>query len=115
MSVIFERMKQVPGAMKHFVADRLSSVDLIDPEEVQAGEGALVQVGSKKVAVYRDQDGGLHALSPVCRHMKCIVDWNPVEKTWDCPCHGSRYDPYGHVINGPAKSGLLREDLDELG
>jgi Rieske Fe-S protein len=112
MSVIFERIKQSPGAMKHFVADRVSKADVSDPEAVRVGEGAVVQVGSRKVAVYRDEAGKLHAMSPVCRHMKCIVDWNPAEKTWDCPCHGSRYDALGHVINGPAKKDLNREDLD---
>jgi Rieske Fe-S protein len=113
MSPIFDRMKQAPGAMKHFVGDRISKADTTDPEDVPVGEGALVQVGSRKVAVYRDEEGKLHALSPVCTHMRCVVDWNPAEKTWDCPCHGSRYDPYGHVINGPAKKGLGREDLEK--
>lgn len=112
MSSIFERMKQVPGAMKHLVADRVSKADITDPEAISVGEGALVQVGSRKVAVYRDDEGMLHALSSVCTHMKCIVDWNPAEKTWDCPCHGSRYDALGHVISGPAKKDLNGEDLD---
>ncbi len=112
MSIIFERMKQAPGAMKHLVADRFSKADLTDPETISVGEGALVQDGSKKVAVYRDDGGRLHALSPICTHMKCIVDWNPAEKTWDCPCHGSRYDALGHVISGPAKKDLNGEDLD---
>jgi Rieske Fe-S protein len=112
MTPFFDRMKQAPGAMKHLVVDRVSKANTMDPEDVPDGEGALVQVGSRKVAVYRDEKGELHALSPVCPHMKCIVDWNQAEKTWDCPCHGSRYDPYGHVVNGPAKKGLGRESLD---
>lgn len=115
MSTLMDRMKQAPGAMKHLVTDRLSKAEVTDPEEVQRGEGALVQVGSRKVAVYRDPDGKLHALSPVCTHMRCIVDWNPADKTWDCPCHGSRFDPLGHVISGPAKKGLGREDLESPG
>jgi Rieske Fe-S protein len=112
MSPVFERMKQAPGAMVHFVADRISKADTLDTEGLASGEGALVQMDGKKLAVYRDEDGKLHAMSPVCRHMKCIVDWNAAEKTWDCPCHGSRYDAMGHVIQGPAKKNLVHESID---
>jgi Rieske Fe-S protein len=63
--------------------------------------------GFKKFAVYRDDDGALHIRSAVCPHLYCIVDWNSVEETWDCPCHGSRFDRYGKVINGPAAADLV--------
>jgi Rieske Fe-S protein len=56
--------------------------------------------------VYRDADGQLHELSAVCPHLGCIVHWNAVEKTWDCPCHGSRFAAQGRVINGPANRDL---------
>jgi Rieske Fe-S protein len=56
--------------------------------------------------VYRDDAGGLHERSAACTHLGCIVHWNPSEKTWDCPCHGSRYDRMGKVINGPANKDL---------
>ncbi len=114
MSLILERLKQAPGAMVHLVADRISKADTTDAMGVSKGDGALVQVNGRKLAVYRDEEGNLHAMSPVCRHMKCIVDWNAAEKTWDCPCHGSRYDPLGHVIHGPAKKNLIHEALDDL-
>ena len=61
---------------------------------------------SSDLAVYRDERGGIHQLSAVCTHLYCIVHWNGTEKTWDCPCHGSRFDPYGKVVNGPAIVGL---------
>ena len=62
--------------------------------------------GSTKVAVYRDEKGDVHEMSAVCPHLGCIVHWNAAEKTWDCPCHGSRFDKLGKVINGPANVDL---------
>ena len=62
--------------------------------------------GMTKVAAYRDEGGRVHECSAVCPHLGCIVDWNPVEKTWDCPCHGSRFEARGKVINGPSNTGL---------
>jgi Rieske Fe-S protein len=56
--------------------------------------------------VYRDEDGAVHAVSPVCTHMGCTVTWNTAELTWDCPCHGSRFEATGEVIAGPAETGL---------
>ena len=104
---------QGAGAIKIFIKGRLSKSSITDPGEVPAGKGAIVQMGYKKVAVYKDEDGKIHPRSPVCTHMQCIVEWNDAEKTWDCPCHGSRYDPYGHVIEGPAKKGLAEVELEE--
>jgi glycine/D-amino acid oxidase-like deaminating enzyme/nitrite reductase/ring-hydroxylating ferredoxin subunit len=75
-------------------------------KEVAPGTGAIIRRGLKKVAVYCDERGTPHELSAICKHLGCIVDWNPVESTWDCPCHGSRYDKFGRVINGPANSDL---------
>ena len=75
-------------------------------QEIQPGSGAIVRDGLKKLAVYRDDGGQVHKLSPKCTHMGCIVSWNAVEKTWDCPCHGARYDARGHVIMGPAIADL---------
>jgi glycine/D-amino acid oxidase-like deaminating enzyme/nitrite reductase/ring-hydroxylating ferredoxin subunit len=80
--------------------------DVASTEEIPAGEGAVVRRGLHKVAAYRHASGALTQLSAVCPHLGCIVEWNSTEKTWDCPCHGSRYAPDGHVINGPAKTGL---------
>jgi glycine/D-amino acid oxidase-like deaminating enzyme/nitrite reductase/ring-hydroxylating ferredoxin subunit len=79
-------------------------------DEVPRGEGRVMRVGAKKVAVYRDPEGRVHEKSAVCTHLKCIVEWNGAEKTWDCPCHGSRFAPTGEVLNGPAIMPL--EDAD---
>lgn len=71
-------------------------------EQIPPGTGALVRRGAKLLAVYRDDRGTCHALSAVCTHMGGIVAWNAAEKSWDCPCHGSRFDVRGRVLNGPA-------------
>jgi glycine/D-amino acid oxidase-like deaminating enzyme/nitrite reductase/ring-hydroxylating ferredoxin subunit len=69
---------------------------------VKPGGGAVMRRGLTKVALHRDEEGNLHTLSAVCPHLGCFVHWNGVEKTWDCPCHGSRFDVEGNVLNGPA-------------
>jgi nucleotide-binding universal stress UspA family protein len=79
--------------------------------EIGKGEGGIVATGDHKVAVYRDQKGVVHAVSAKCTHMGCTVKWNPSQKTWDCPCHGSRFSPFGQVVNGPAAKPLEPTDL----
>jgi len=79
--------------------------------EVKAGEGAVLRDGVKKIATYRDENGNLHAFSAICPHLGCIVRWDSCEKTWDCPCHGSRFDALGRVLNGPAISNLQRAEI----
>jgi Rieske Fe-S protein len=86
--------------------DYLTSGDVENVEQIQPNAGALVRRGLNKVAVYRDSSGTLHERSAVCTHLGCIVAWNSEEKSWDCPCHGSRFDPYGRVIDGPANVDL---------
>jgi Rieske Fe-S protein len=78
--------------------------------EVAPGEGELVDVDGDKMAVYRDESGRLYILSPVCMHLKCIVHWNRAERSWDCPCHGSRFCYDGKVIEGPALEPLQPYD-----
>ena len=70
------------------------------------GMGAVVQRGLKKVACYRDESGELIELSAVCPHLGCIVRWNSAERSWDCPCHGSRFDCRGRVLHGPSTQDL---------
>ena len=93
-------------------ADWVTPGEVSSPDEIAPGTGAVMRDGAKKFAVYRDDDGSLHTRSAVCPHLFCIVDWNSVEKTWDCPCHGSRFDRYGKVINGPASSDLSEPGAD---
>ena len=77
-------------------------------KEIPNGGGAVLRQGLTKVAVHRDEEGTLHQCSAVCPHLQCIVQWNAAETTWDCPCHGSRFDKQGHVITGPANQDLAR-------
>jgi Rieske Fe-S protein len=87
-------------------ADWLTSGDVSSATEIPHDDGAVLRRGVTKIAVYRDAKGNLHERSAVCPHLGCIVHWNRVDRTWDCPCHGSRFDRFGAVINGPANQGL---------
>lgn len=86
--------------------DYVTPGDVDSVEGIARGEGAIIRRGLEKVAVYVDESGAAHERSAVCRHLGCIVAWNSNDKSWDCPCHGSRYDAYGRVFNGPANSDL---------
>jgi Rieske Fe-S protein len=96
-------------------ADWLMPGDVADVKQIANDSGAVLRRGLTKVAVYRDEDGHLHERSAVCPHLGCLVRWNAVEKTWDCPCHGSRFNKLGKAINGPANSDLapVTETNDE--
>jgi Rieske Fe-S protein len=97
-----EFVKENVNVGKRFVGDHLSPPDVRSTDEVPAGEARLVRDGAKKVAAYREPDGTLHAVSAVCTHLGCQVKWNTAERSWDCPCHGSRFHWDGTVIQGPA-------------
>ena len=84
----------------------LTPAEVSSVDEIVPGEGALMRHGLTKVAVYKDPGGRVVELSAVCRHLGCIVEWNGAEKTWDCPCHGSRFTAEGRVVNGPALTDL---------
>lgn len=73
---------------------------------IPRGHGALLRQHARKIAVYRDDSGVCHAFDATCPHLGCIVEWNSTERTWDCPCHGSRFGHDGEVVNGPARTGL---------
>ena len=96
-------------------ADWLTPGDVKSADDIARDSGAIVRRGLEKLAVYRDENGALHERLAACPHLGCIVQWNPGEKTWDCPCHGSRFDAKGHVINGPANQdlGLVRRTPDK--
>ncbi|MGZ4208536.1 MAG: universal stress protein [Actinomycetota bacterium] len=79
--------------------------------EIAKGEGGIISVDGQKVAAYRTPDGELIGLSPKCTHLGCTVGWNSAEKSWDCPCHGSRFHPTGEVLNGPAAKPLSRTGI----
>jgi len=117
---LYEPSRKTLRALPQFARENLNVAmeytGLVTPGEVdsiaeiESGRGAVIRRGLTKVAVYKDDSGAVHERSAICRHLGCVVDWNTLESTWDCPCHGSRYDAYGKVIQGPANS-----DLPEVG
>jgi glycine/D-amino acid oxidase-like deaminating enzyme/nitrite reductase/ring-hydroxylating ferredoxin subunit len=97
-----EFVKENANVGLHFVGDHLAKPDVRSVDEVPRGEGRLVREGAGKSAAYRDDDGVLHVVSSVCTHLGCQVKWNSAERSWDCPCHGSRFHWDGTVLQGPA-------------
>ena len=95
-----------------FVGDRIAERDPRPIEQLAPGEGAIVSLRGEAVAGHRDDAGVLHAVSPTCTHLGCRVTWNTAERTWDCPCHGSRFTPAGDVLQGPAVHRLERKPND---
>ena len=89
----------------HLVGGYLASKPS-SPEALHPGEAAVMKVNGKHLAVFRDEAGEIHAVSAVCTHMGCILGWNEVDRSWDCPCHGSRFSLSGEVIHGPATKPL---------
>jgi Rieske Fe-S protein len=88
------------------VRDRFAGADARSARAVPRGAGRIVELNGEQAAVYRDAAGAIQAVSAICTHMGCLVDWNESERTWDCPCHGSRFTTDGRVISGPAESPL---------
>jgi len=86
--------------------DWLTPGDTSSSDNIPPQSGAVIRRGLSKVAVFRHADGSIAELSATCPHLGGIVNWNPTEKSWDCPCHGSRFDVSGRVLNGPAIRGL---------
>jgi Rieske Fe-S protein len=98
-------------ALKHFIGDRLGVGDGTTVEALRPGEGAVVRIDGDAVAAFRDDGGINRAVSAVCTHLGCLVNFNPAERTWDCPCHGSRFATDGSVLEGPAVDDLARREL----
>ena len=98
-------------ALRHFVGDRLRAGDAGDVDELAPGDGAVIRVDGDAVAAFRDDDGVVRAVSAVCTHLGCLVSFNPAERSWDCPCHGSRFTVDGAVIEGPATDDLAPREV----
>lgn len=79
---------------------------------LKPNEGKVIKQKGKSIAIYKDKSDKTHAVSATCTHMGCTVGWNNKDKTWDCPCHGSRFDKNGKVIHGPAIKDLPDVSLD---
>lgn len=106
-----EFLKENMHAAQHFVGDRLR-MPRSDLPHTQPGRGTVAKVHGQAVASYEDDDGGVHHLSAVCTHMGCLVAWNATDRSWDCPCHGSRFSYEGEVLFGPATAALKKIQPD---
>jgi glycine/D-amino acid oxidase-like deaminating enzyme/nitrite reductase/ring-hydroxylating ferredoxin subunit len=121
-AALYDPSRKTLGALHRFVkenlnlavqyGDWLTSGDVDSPAQIKPGEGAVIRHGLMKTAVYRDEQGDCHECSAICPHLGGIVHWNDAEKTWDCPCHGSRFDRLGGVLGGPANRDLGAVDSD---
>ena len=105
-------LKEMAGMTAQY-ADYFIKADIHETDELQPGEGAVLSKGLKRLAVYKDESNELYAFSAVCPHLGCVLQWNADEKSFDCPCHGSRFTKEGKLINGPAISDLKRIELHE--
>ena len=103
---LWDYLKENADYPYYLIRDRFAGADSRSLRSVQRGEGKILERDGAKVAAYRDVEGAVTLRSATCTHMACLVAWNTAEKTWDCPCHGSRFTPDGKVISGPAESPL---------
>lgn len=118
---LYDPSRKVKHGLTEFVSEQANTlaqyrdwvsggeVDCV--REIAPGEGAVVRDGLRKLAVFRDESGGLHALDATCTHLGCVVHWNSAERSWDCPCHGSRFAVDGEVLHGPAAKALGPAEL----
>jgi glycine/D-amino acid oxidase-like deaminating enzyme/nitrite reductase/ring-hydroxylating ferredoxin subunit len=106
--------KENVNAASHLIGDRLSGVENNDLTQIAPGDAAIVQMDDERVAAYRDQNGRLHVVTSACTHWGCQLHWNSAETSWDCPCHGSRFDIDGSVLHGPAVKPLEQRAIDEI-
>lgn len=108
------KLRETAGKLLHenahvasqWVRDHLRQPPRENLDQLSKGEGVITKLDGEKVAAYRDDDGNLFAVSAVCTHLGCVVQWNDAERTWDCPCHGSRFAVDGSILNGPAVHSL---------
>lgn len=102
-------VKENADVVWHFIADRFGTEALEALSALKREEGKIAELNGSKLALYKDSKGKVTALSPECTHAGCVVNFNAAEKSWDCPCHGGRFDLSGKVISGPP-----RKDLEKL-
>ncbi len=107
-------VKENADVVSQFIGRRFDYEQITTLAALANGDATLAVYEGKKIALYKDEKGKLHALDPVCPHAACIVSWNSAEKTWDCPCHGGRYAIDGSLLTGPALKGLTKLSINSL-
>jgi glycine/D-amino acid oxidase-like deaminating enzyme/nitrite reductase/ring-hydroxylating ferredoxin subunit len=106
LSAAWDYLRENKDYPYYMIRDRFAGPEARPLRTVKRGTGQVIEYGGEQVAAYRDDSGAITMRSAICTHMGCLVDWNEAERTWDCPCHGSRFDPRGGVLAGPAESPL---------
>ncbi len=96
-----EMKNMLVDSTKSLILDRIKKEN-IKTDDIKNNSGAIIDIDGTKVGVYKNEEGKIYYIKPVCTHLGCILEWNDADKTWDCPCHGSRYDKYGKNIYDPA-------------
>ena len=107
-------IKHNAGVVRDFTSKWFPHEKLNDLATLAPGEAKVIRYEDKKIALYKDEQGTLHAIDPICTHLQCEVKWNSAEKSWDCPCHGARYSYEGKVITGPADHDLEMIEIRSL-
>lgn len=106
-------VKEAADVVGHLAAAPFPAKPMAELDELTNGEGRVVRHDGRSIAVHRDEQGRLHAVDPACSHIKCTVAWNRAERSWDCPCHGSRFSVDGDVLTAPSRKPLQRFELGE--
>jgi Rieske Fe-S protein len=107
-------IKENADVVSQFIGKRFSYERVSQLAELAPGAASIAMWEGKHVALYKDEQGHVYAVDPVCPHAKCIVSWNSAEKSWDCPCHGGRYAPNGDLLTGPAQKGLYQIKWEDI-
>jgi Rieske Fe-S protein len=107
-------VKAAADVTSHLISSLFAKEKLESLVSLAKGEAKVIKYEGHSLALYRDEDGKLHAVNPACTHIKCTVSWNAAEKSWDCPCHGSRFSFDGTMLTAPARKDLEVIDLKEL-
>jgi glycine/D-amino acid oxidase-like deaminating enzyme/nitrite reductase/ring-hydroxylating ferredoxin subunit len=114
LSTVKEFIKENANVALQYLKNNPLTADVKELSEIKTGEGKTIKLDGEKLAAYRDENNQLHVCSAICPHLLCTVNWNNAEKTWDCPCHGSRFMIDGTVIEGPAIHNLEKKDISQL-
>lgn len=104
-------IKENADVAKHYIMDRFNTQNRDVVDNLSLGEGTVIEENDEKIAVSVDNQGNFNYVKANCTHLNCLVAWNPIEKTWDCPCHGSRFKSDGNIITGPAVRNLEKVNI----
>lgn len=109
-----EVKNMISQTVKSIVVDRIINEDSIEIKELKQDEAKIFEYKGKKIGIYKSLEGKIYAVRPICTHLGCVLSWNSADKTWDCPCHGSRFDFKGKNLYNPALKDLELVNLNEL-